>query len=190
MFRFYRRNRLNIDIEFPTTVKLWLEALSRTPQSSLHHSEGDCLVHTIIVTNRAFKSNDLTLIITAIFHDLGKAVTTAKNKKGNWAAHGHEKYSVAVVEECQDWITEVGVNWEDVKWLVENHMRIKNFDEMTKKKQIALSSHPLFEKLKLFNSFDNMSNLTTKEMVEYDVMINILPFLFFKFIKKVKALFR
>lgn len=180
---------MKVKTEFPVILKLWLKALGRTPQSPKYHSEGNCLIHTIIVTNRAFKSNDITLWIVALFHDLGKAVTTEKNKKGNWTAHGHEKYSTIVVEECKDWITDISVNWEDVQWLVENHMRIKNFNEMTKKKQFALSSHPLFEKLKLFNSFDNMSTLTAKEMIEYGLIFYIVPFLFFKIIKKIKSIF-
>ena len=151
------------EIKFPTILNLWLEALKRTPQSPKWHPEGDCLTHTTIVFNRTIKFDNKLLLMSALFHDLGKAVTTVRNKAGNWAAHGHEKESAKVVMECKDWIEEQGVPVEDVFWIVENHMRMKNFDEMSTKKQNKLSTHPLFDKLRLFTISDDMSTATFEE---------------------------
>jgi hypothetical protein len=163
---------------FPTTLKLWLEALERTPQSTKWHPEGNCLIHTRIVTNRAIKTNDLRLIITALFHDLGKAVTTTKNKHGNWSAHGHEKESMKVVEECRDWIEEQGVSADDVMWLVENHMRVKHFDEMSPKKQRKLEQHPLFPALLRFTECDTAATQTFEEVFEAGGLLAALRFQF------------
>ncbi len=175
---------------FPTTLNLWLEALKRTPQSSKWHPEGNCLVHTTIVFNRAQKFNDRFLYISALFHDLGKAVTTVRNKAGKWSAHGHEKESMKVVMECKEWIEEQGVPMEDVLWIVENHMRIKHFDEMTTKKQNKLSTHPLFDKLHLFNKCDTMSTATFKEVKEAGGYLNAFKFQFFNIFKKIKKAYQ
>ena len=150
----------------PTTMLLWLEALERTPQSRKWHPEGDSLVHTFIVVNRIMKHKDQTLFITALMHDLGKAITTSKNSKGNWAAHGHEDESAKLCENknIQEWITENGVKWEDVLWLVKNHMRIKHFDEMNSKKQRLLDQHRLWPLLEKFAPCDQMGNVTMKEV--------------------------
>ena len=122
------------------------------------------LAHIMIVFNRAREFNDLTLLISAFMHDLGKVDKTAKNNKGGWSAINHELVSADLVKKYKVWINSLGVNWEDVYNIVLNHMRIQQIGEMRKTKQLEFEKNPQYTNLLQFTKFDSMSNLTPEEM--------------------------
>jgi len=148
----------------PDDIRKYLDRCADTPQSPDWHPEGDVLVHIKIVYNRARKSGDINQALAAIFHDLGKADTTKKNKAGRWAAHGHENVSARLVEKHKKWIGSMGARWFCVYNIVKEHMRIKQFDNMRPHKQEKLRENKWFEKFKEFTAFDNMMTLTDEEL--------------------------
>ena len=148
----------------PLEIQKLLDKCADTPQSVKWHPEGDVLKHTKIVYERARATGDLQIAIAAIFHDLGKVKTTKKNKSGNWAAHGHEFISARLVEEHKKWIGSIGGKHKIVKEIVENHMRIKQMDQMRPHKQQALKEHKVYDQLVKFTACDNMKDLTEEEM--------------------------
>lgn len=74
-----------------------VQALAEVPQAKKHHPEGDVLKHTKQVSylchylGQSLPAESYrTLIRTAVFHDIGKAVTTRQHEDGRITAYGHE----------------------------------------------------------------------------------------------------
>jgi len=149
----------------PIRIKVLLELCKKTEQSPTWHPEGDVYIHTRIVYNRAREYGDMNLALAALFHDLGKVKTTKLNSKGGWSAYGHEFVSGKIVNEHRAWIGSTGAKFMRVKDIVENHMRIKYFDEMRKHKQNELKSLEVYDKLLQFTECDSMSTLKDSELI-------------------------
>lgn len=80
-----------------------LAALRKAPQNPMYHPEGDAFEHTMMVLDSAAEIRErmqdpLAFMLAALCHDLGKANTTRKNEKGNWASIGHENTGVPLCE--------------------------------------------------------------------------------------------
>ena len=76
-----------------------VEALTGVPQSPLHHPEGDVWTHTMMVLDEAAKLREEAeypegLMMSALVHDFGKAVSTVVDG-GRIRAIGHEKTGIA-----------------------------------------------------------------------------------------------
>lgn len=169
----------------PTELKDRILALNTIPQSKSWHPEGNVLIHTTIVVNRAKKSNNINLLLAALFHDIGKFETTKPNNKGGFSAHGHEDFSAKSVDKFSSWIKSIeGADIETIKWIVLNHMRIKFFNEMKTKKQRQLQEHPAFDLLLQFKEFDTMKTLNTIEV--HQAGGNIFKFWWNKIVHKSK----
>lgn len=72
-----------------------MEQLIGVMQNPEHHPEGDVWNHTLMVIDEAAKLRKeahypMGLMITAMVHDMGKAVCTAVDEKGKIRAIGHE----------------------------------------------------------------------------------------------------
>jgi len=155
----------------PNEIKDCLDRCANTPQSSKWHPESpsdkvphNVLNHTKIVYERAKNMKDFDLAIAAIFHDLGKVNTTRKNNNGNWTAHGHELESLKLVEKYKEWIEFIGRNFEKIKVIVKEHMRIKFINNMRLIKQEALRQNQWFNEINTFSQLDDMRTLTNDEL--------------------------
>ena len=117
------------------------------------HPEGNTLKHIIVVIKRAYHHypDDPNMVMAALFHDLGKIDTYKINPKTNQpTAYGHEDKSTDYVEKFKDWIESFeGMDVEEIKYLVKNHMKVKpsTWDQMKDKKKEPIISHPAFDKL-------------------------------------------
>ena len=86
-------------------LSLWfekIENLAEIPQHSVHHREGNVWNHTMMVRDEAAKCRNeasfpLHFMISALIHDLGKAVCT-EFIKGDYHAYGHETAGEAEVK--------------------------------------------------------------------------------------------
>lgn len=77
-------------------------ALRGVPQNPVYHPEGDALDHTLLVLREAAAlrgeaQNPLAFMLAALTHDLGKAVTTKRGKRGAWQSIGHDTAGVPLV---------------------------------------------------------------------------------------------
>ncbi len=93
-----------LDFRFPE-----LKALIGVPQNPVYHPEGDVWTHTMQVLDRAAAyrertSSPFAFMLTAIVHDMGKAVTT-KEINGVYHAYNHEKEGLPIVKEFLSRIT-------------------------------------------------------------------------------------
>lgn len=139
--------------KMPSELQKRVYALKDIPQRPDFHPEGNTLKHTIMVVNRAIKSDDIDLAIAAMFHDIGKDETqTWNDKKGFYQHIGHEKVSAQLVKQYKDWIESVGGNTANVFYIVKNHMRYKQLGDMRPAKQDKLKSFRAYDKLDTFGS--------------------------------------
>jgi hypothetical protein len=119
------------------------------------HSEGNVLKHTIMVVNRSIKDDDIDVAIAAMFHDIGKDETAGIHpKKGHITHFGHEKVSATLAKKYRKWIESVGGNAANVFYIVKNHMKYKQLDNMTMKKVVKLKAFRAFDKLGKFSKHD------------------------------------
>jgi hypothetical protein len=139
----------------PQELKEVFEQLKNTPQREDYHPEGSSYEHIKLVFNEALKTNDINLIIAALFHDLGKASTTKIGPKGFPISYGHEFVSAKYVQKYDYWIKNMGGDPELIYYIVSNHMRLHMFSQMRKTKQQIMMSHPDFEMLKQFGILDH-----------------------------------
>ena len=119
------------------------------------HPEGNVLKHTIMVVNRSIKDDDIDIAIAAMFHDIGKDETAGIHpKKGHITHFGHEKVSATLAKKYRNWIESVGGNAANVFYIVKNHMKYKQLDNMTMKKVAKLKAFRAFDKLGKFSKHD------------------------------------
>lgn len=160
-------SRINVlirETSFPSTPKLLIKNLPeelkkllfkqwQAKQNPNWHPEGNTLKHILVVINRAYHHypDDPNMIMAALFHDLGKMDTYAIHPKtGQPTAYGHEDRSVEYIDQFSDWVRSFeGVDIDEVKYLVKNHMKVKpsTWDVMKDAKKEPIKSHPSFEKL-------------------------------------------
>ena len=108
-----------------------LDSLRGVPQNPVYHPEGDAFEHTMLVLReaaalRARAKDPLLLMLAALTHDLGKAVTTKKNDKGNWQSIGHETAGMPLAESL---LSRLGAGKQHIalcKNLCKLHMRVHN----------------------------------------------------------------
>lgn len=150
----------------PIDLQKRVQGLKLIPQRPDFHPEGPVWIHTKIVFNRLASFNDKTLCWAALFHDIGKDITTKKNDKGQLQAIGHEEVSGNLVREYKDQIEDDNVDWDLVEAIVRYHMRIKQFDAMGLLKQLEMRRLRAFGYLQLFTEADSMASLTEEELME------------------------
>ena len=93
-------------LEQANALDCWFKEISdlrKAPQNPAYHPEGDAFEHTMMVLDAAAEirnqmKDPLSFMLAALTHDLGKANTTKKNEKGNWASIGHEHTGVPLCE--------------------------------------------------------------------------------------------
>jgi len=141
----------------PKKLRELIDSTKGVEQNPTWHSEGDVYTHIRLVTNRLCNAypNDKNLLLAGFFHDLGKVETTEWNEeKQSWTARGHEDVSVIIVDEYKSWIEDMGGDFDAVKEIVANHMRIKYLEEMRTQAKIELVKNPYFEEILKFNTAD------------------------------------
>jgi len=113
----------------PTEI---IEKLKKCTQDTIHHPEGSVYNHIIQVYNNVctFWNSDIDLLISAIFHDLGKLESTqykpiyymGRLVRFKISNIGHEFKSLKYIDEYKHLFDKYNVNWEKVYELVSNHM--------------------------------------------------------------------
>ncbi|HUR29771.1 MAG TPA: CCA tRNA nucleotidyltransferase [Planctomycetota bacterium] len=106
-----------------------LEALTGVLQPG-KEKVGDAFDHTLKVLDAARgdaaldNAGDATLMIAALFHDLGKATTAKLEENGRLTFHGHQFVSKKLARRRMEQlkIQQMGVSPDEILTLVENHM--------------------------------------------------------------------
>lgn len=114
------------------------DALKHAEQSPRWHKEGNTWNHTQAVCNEAIKvardeyegEDRLVFLAAALFHDIGKGVTTKIGKDGNWHSYGHE-FEGEKITRFLLWNEDVWLR-ERICVLVRYHMEIEFIPESEK----------------------------------------------------------
>lgn len=141
----------------PDNIRDLIEISKDVDQRPDYHPEITVYNHIKKVTERALRHGNDILIVSAIFHDLGKMYTTKMSDKGHWTSPGHEAVSVRILDNSKKWVDDnyPGI-FDIVRFIVGNHMRIQQMDKMRKQKQDELKNSPYFDLLKTFSMMDGM----------------------------------
>jgi hypothetical protein len=121
----------------PETIKEYIDFLKTIDQRRDFHPEVDVHTHTKAVTNRLSKSKDIDLIISGFLHDTGKD-RTQKIVNGIISQPGHEKYSAELLNvgsPWREWLKQLGADPDLVRFIISNHMKMKNLDNNNKNKK-------------------------------------------------------
>jgi len=149
----------------------WNQLMSVTPQEIVDrvnkfktllerndfHPEPNGYYHIRTVTERLMKTGDIDLILSGLFHDLGKLDVVKPHPKCNFVmTPGHDKASLRYVDKFSDWIRECGGDPEVVREIVSQHMRVKAMPEMRTEKQEEIRNLKCYSKLLTFSKADDM----------------------------------
>lgn len=150
-----------------TFEELWLrlpasirEACDKCDQDPIYHPEIWLTEHIKQVFNNVVErfDSDPDLLISAIFHDIGKPETrkVVIKEDGTRRIHniGHEKLCEKYINEYFDIFSDVTTNKEKVIEICNNHMRAKLYKNNKMKKPSKIKE---FEKLKYFIDIMNFS---------------------------------
>lgn len=140
----------------PKELKEIVDSTKGVEQNPYWHPEGSTYVHIRLVTNRLHNCyRNIDLDLSGFFHDLGKVETTKWNEeKQSWGAFGHEDISSKILDDYKDWVIKMGGDFDKIKFIVDNHMRIKYLDDFRTKNKIELFLNPYFNDVIKFNSAD------------------------------------
>lgn len=124
--------------------------LKGVTQDERYHPEKDTYIHTILAIQSLPPDAPLELVLATLFHDVGKPSTRTEEIKDNKIDihfYSHEDVGAEITERVLRRLNFPVYIINEVKWLVANHMRIHNFPEMRKSKQIRLVQEPYFGNL-------------------------------------------
>jgi len=141
----------------PNVIIKLLVASQDNPENTNWHPEGNTYDHIKIVVDRLIETRNINLILSGLFHDLGKVSTTKPNPKtGLPSAFGHEFVSAKLVNENVSFIEEMGGDVDIIYGIVKNHMRIKQYNSMSFKKQKEMDELSYIKELTVFSKADSM----------------------------------
>jgi predicted kinase len=156
--------------------------LKTCEQNPTWHSEGNSYTHTQLVCQAALDYverhiHDIgqidikILLASALFHDIGKGVTT-EFKKGNWHAYGHEMSSEKITRRLL-WDEDIHIR-ETICALVRWHMEPLRIAESSRfmTKMLDLKLNVDFKLLLTLKRFDVLGSKPLDEtQTEYDLYI-------------------
>lgn len=112
-----------------------IRRMESTQQNPKWHSEGNVLIHTKMVITALYEIDmfhklplyeQKIILVAALFHDIGKPITTKLDEEGNWTSPNHAKVGERVTRELL-WDENYDIR-EKVCHLVHLHMKPKFID--------------------------------------------------------------
>lgn len=143
----------------PEKDRFRLDRLRLLRERKDYHPEPSTYHHIEIVTNRLFETGVPELVLVGVYHDIFKWETARWNPKTESpTCPGHEKRASKHIQSMidADTLPFDEINWQMVKYLCLEHMRVKQIDKMRKHKQDKLRNHEWFSQLMIFTRADNM----------------------------------
>ncbi len=128
------------------------------------HPEGDVFRHTLLCLEQLPEQVSPTLAFAALLHDVGKPVTqTFEDRiRFNW----HEKAGARIAGDICRRLRIPSRDLERISWLVENHMRLKDFAHMREHRRRRLVRTPGFEELLALCRIDAFASHKDMSLVE------------------------
>lgn len=115
-------------------------------QDERYHPEKDTFIHTALAVKSLPQRVSLELALATLLHDVGKPATRTVTD-GEIHFYSHEEVGSKISEAILYRLKFPSYTIDSVKWLIANHMRIHEFPNMRKSKQIRLVQEPNFSDL-------------------------------------------
>ncbi len=122
-----------------------IAAMRGVQQPRGYHPEGDVWAHTLLILEQMPERASPTLALGALLHDVGKPVTQTYEDRIRFNLH--DKVGARISEKICKRLRMTSRMVQRVSWLVENHMRLKDFMKMRKHRRIHLARTDGFNEL-------------------------------------------
>lgn len=123
-----------------------IDKMKGVPQPVEHHQEGDVFTHTYLAMKSLPDHSDLRLCWATLLHDVGKPPTLIREGK-KMIFHDHAQKSAEMTAHIFDRLKFSKTDKDAVVFLVKNHMRVAQLDEMRPNKKLAFLNNPLIDDL-------------------------------------------
>ncbi len=122
-----------------------VERLKGCEQPPEFHPEGDVFVHTRLMLSLLPEKVSLPLVLSVLFHDIGKPPTQVRDETGRLRFNGHERVSAEMAEPILQRLRLSNAESESILDAVRNHMAFKDVQLMRKAKLKRFLARPTFE---------------------------------------------
>ncbi len=122
-----------------------IAAMRGVEQPPVFHPEGDVWQHTLLMLGQLPCGVSPTLAMASLLHDVGKPSTQTYEDRIRFNLH--EKAGARIAEKVCDRLRLSNADARRVVWLVENHMRMKDFLNMRKHRRIYFAREEGFSEL-------------------------------------------
>ncbi|NLV46011.1 MAG: CCA tRNA nucleotidyltransferase [Candidatus Hydrogenedentes bacterium] len=141
-----------------------VSAMKGVEQPPVFHPEGDVFQHTLLCLEHLPPDTTPTLALAVLLHDVGKPGTqTFEDRiRFNW----HEKEGGRITRRICLRLRMASREAERVGWLVENHMRLKDFSRMREHRRRRLAREPGFGELLALCRVDALASHKDTSLVD------------------------
>ena len=122
-----------------------LDALKGCEQPPQFHPEGDVFVHTRIMLGLLPREVSLPLVLSVLFHDIGKPPTFTVDAEGRIRFNGHDKLGAEMTEALMTRLRFTRADIEATVEAVANHMVFKDVKQMRVSKLKRFMARPHFD---------------------------------------------
>ena len=122
-----------------------IDRLKGCEQPPQFHPEGDVFVHTRIMLGLLPREVSLPLVMSVLFHDIGKPPTFAVDPDGRIRFNGHDKVGAEMTEALMSRLRFTRAEIEATVEAVANHMVFKDVQQMRVAKLKRFMARPHFD---------------------------------------------
>ena len=131
-------------------------AMRGVEQPAAFHPEGDVWEHTLLLLAQLPYGVSPTVAVAALLHDVGKPPTQTFEDRIRFNLH--EKAGARITEKICRRLRMSNNDTCRIVWLVENHMRLKDFMNMRKHRRIRFAREEGFDELLLLCRMDALAS--------------------------------
>ena len=131
-------------------------AMRGVEQPEVFHPEGDVWQHTLLLLAQLPAGASPTVAFAALLHDVGKPVTQTFEDRIRF--NFHEKAGARITEAICRRLRMSNTDTCRIVWLVENHMRLKDFMNMRKHRRIYFAREEGFDELLMLCRMDALAS--------------------------------
>ena len=122
-----------------------LDAMKGCLQPEQFHPEGDVFEHTKLMLGLLPEKVSAPLVLSVLFHDIGKPVTAQVDKTGRIRFNEHDRIGAAMTESIMERLRFSRVEIDAVVEMVRQHMVFKDVPKMRVAKLKRFMARPTFE---------------------------------------------
>ncbi len=131
-------------------------------QGSKFHAEGDVWTHQLLIMEALPPDASEELLWATLLHDIGKPHTQEATEDPNYFKfYGHAQTSAELARPILNKLKFSNAQKENILWLIDHHIDIKQLPEMRPANQKKMMNHPAFGDLVRLHEADGMASHST-----------------------------